>query len=52
MSRWARGMKRNEPHLVALALNPEMNDAVAALNILYPQAAEFFPANPVIQERG
>jgi len=44
------GMSGNEPDLVALAFDPKMHDALAALQILYPQTAEFFAPDAVIEQ--
>src|ERR1700759_2688604 len=41
---------RDKTDLVALALDPKMQDALAAMQVLDPESAELFAANAVIQQ--
>lgn len=43
-------VRRHKANLPALALHLEVDHALAALQILYLQAAQFFPAHAVIEQ--
>ena len=45
-------MNRNEPDFVALALDAEVHDALAALHITQPLEAEFLAADAMIEQGG
>lgn len=47
-----RGMHGNEPDFVALAFDPKMHDARAALHIAHAQQAEFLAPDAVIEQGG
>ena len=43
-------MRRNEAGLVALALDPKIHDALTALHVADPQAAQLLAADAVIKQ--
>ena len=45
-------MHRHKAYFVALAFNPEVHYAVAALNVPDPEGAELFTADAVIEQGG
>jgi len=45
-------MNRHEPDFLALALDAEMHDTLAALHVLHPDPAQLFAANAVIEQGG
>jgi hypothetical protein len=46
------GIDGHKADLGALAFNPEMHDALAAMQVLYPETAELFTADPMIEQGG